>query len=144
MKKEVFEFTEIFQKNFWDTKNPNGFFRVIKKEFKYIGLLFLLTLITFKIAFYKESIVVLLRSVLSLFWLFVLPGYFIMLYWKEELRFAERFIIGLVASAAIIGIFSYYLGLVGLHIKYHPLLLPVALIILGILFSMKRYNKNNQ
>ena len=112
-------------------------FEIIKKELKYMGILFLLVLIIFKIAFYKENLVVLFRNVLSLFWLFVLPGYFIMLYWKEKIGFLERFIIGIALSAAIIGIFSYYLGLIGLNIKYHTILLPLVLILIGIIINLR-------
>lgn len=113
-------------------------FDVIKKELKYLGLLFLLALIIFKTAFFKENLTVLFRTVISLFWLFVLPGYVIMLYWKEQLEFFERFIIGVALSAAIIGIFSYYLGLIGLNIKYHTILLPLAMIILGFIATINK------
>jgi len=114
-------------------------FEKVKKELKYIGILFLLILIIFKIAFYKEDIGVLLRSVLSLFWLFVLPGYFIMLYWEEKLGFTERFVIGIILSAAIIGIASYYLGLIGLNIKYHTIVLPLVLIFIGIVVNLRNH-----
>jgi len=110
----------------------------IKKELKYIGILFLLVLVIFKIAFFKEDLVVLLRNVLALLWLFALPGYFIMLYWKENLGFLERFIIGIALSAAIIGISSYYLGLTGLNIKYHAIILPLVLIFIGIGANFKK------
>ena len=113
-------------------------FELVKKELQYIGILFLLVLIVFKIAFFKENFIVLFRSVLSLFWLFALPGYFIMLYWKEHLGFTERFVIGIAISAAIIGIFSYYLGLIGLNIKFHHILLPILLIIIGIFFNLSK------
>src|SRR3989338_10244469 len=108
-------------------------FSDIIKESKYIGILFLLFLIIFKIAFYKENFIVLTRNVLSLFWLFVLPGYFIMLYWNEKLEFAERFVIGIILSAAITGISSYYIGLMGLNIRYHAVFLPLGLISIGIM-----------
>ena len=133
MKKEVFNFTEI--ENFRDTKNHRF---LLVKELKYVGLLFIIVIITFKIAFFKENIISLIRSVLSLFWLFVLPGYFLMLYWKEKLEFTERFIIGIVLSAAIIGIFSYYLGLIGLNIKYHTILLPLILILIGVIINFRK------
>jgi uncharacterized membrane protein len=113
-------------------------FELIKKESQYIGLLFLLALIAFKIAFFKEDIAVLLRNVLSLFWLFALPGYFITFYWKEKLGFLERFIIGIALSAAIIGISSYYIGLVGLDIKYHAIALPLILILIGIVINLRK------
>ena len=104
---------------------------LLKKELQYIGLLFLLALAIFKVVFFKEDFIVLLRSVLSLFWLFVLPSYFILLYWRENLEFIERFVIGIAVSAGIIGMSSYYLGLIGLNIKYHIFLLPLALILIG-------------
>ncbi|MAE43025.1 hypothetical protein CMO93_04590 [Candidatus Woesearchaeota archaeon] len=116
-------------------------FNEIGKEMKNLGLLFLIVLVIFKIAFYKENLIDIFRNVTSLFWLFVLPGYFIMLYWKKNLEFIERFIIGIGISAAIIGIFSYYIGLIGLNLKYQSILLPLLLITLGILFSVKNNNK---
>jgi uncharacterized membrane protein len=113
-------------------------FEDVKKELQYVGILFLIALIIFKIAFFKENILVLSRTVLSLFWLFVLPGYFIMLYWKEKIGFLERFIIGVALSAAIIGIFSYYLGLMGLNIRYHTFVLPLVLILAGLLANLRK------
>ena len=113
-------------------------FDLVKREFRYIGILFLLSVIIFKIAFFRENFFVLLRSVLSLFWLFVLPGYFVMLYWRENLEFIERFIAGIVLSAAVIGIFSYYIGLLGLNIRYHAVLLPLVLIFMGIIIDLRK------
>jgi hypothetical protein len=113
-------------------------FEDMKKELMYIGLLFIIALVVFKIAFFKEEVTVLLRTVLSLFWLFVLPGYFILLYWKEKLGFMERFIVGIMVSAAIIGIASYYIGLMGMNIKYHTALLPLVLIIIGIVAAIRK------
>ena len=113
-------------------------FETIKKELQYMGMLFLLALAIFKIAFFKEDLIVLLRSVLSIFWLFALPGYFILLYWREKLGFFERLIIGIAVSAGTIGISSYYIGLIGLNIKYHLFLLPLALIFIGIAVNSRK------
>lgn len=115
-------------------------FNDLKKELQYIGLLFLTALAIFKIAFYKETFIVLFRNVLSLFWLFALPGYFMMLYWKEKIGFVERLIIGTALSAAVTGISSYYLGLMGLNIKYHAIVLPIALILIGATAGIKGWN----
>lgn len=112
-------------------------FEIIKKEFQYIGLLFLSALVVLKIVFFKEDFIVIARTALSLFWLFVLPGYFVMLYWREKLDFTERLIVGIALSAAIIGISSYYFGLIGANIKYHTIFLPLALIIIGIVKNFK-------
>ena len=113
-------------------------FNSIKEESKYIGILFVAALIIFKIIYFKEALVVILKIVASLFWLFAIPGYFAMLYWKEKLEFAERFVIGVLLSAAIIGIFSYYLGLMGLNMRYHGFILPPVIIIIGLVAAMKK------
>ncbi len=114
-------------------------FELIKKELQYIGLIVLIVLIIFKIAFFKEEISVLFGTVLSLLWTFVLPGYFIMLYWKERISFMERFFIGIVLSAGIIGILSYYSGIIGLNIKYHAIILPPVLILVGIAINLRNH-----
>jgi hypothetical protein len=113
-------------------------FEFLKKEKFYIGLLFLLALIIFKIAFFKENLSVLFRNVLSLFWLFILPGYFVMFYWKERLEFIERFIIGIALAAGVIGMFSYYIGLIGLNIKYHTFILPTILILIWSIVNFRK------
>ena len=108
------------------------------KEIKYIGLLFLIALVIFKIAFFKEGFWSLTRNVVFLFWLFAIPGHFLMVYWKDKINFLERFFIGFLFSAAMIGIFSYYIGIIGLNIKYHFVLLPLLFIVVGIIFNLKR------
>ncbi len=108
-------------------------FDVLKRELLYIGVLLALALAIFQIVYYKENFIVTLRFVLSLFWLFVIPGYFAMLYWHEKLGLAERIVIGIAVSAAIVGIFSYYIGLTGLNMKYHGYLLPLLIVITGFL-----------
>lgn len=113
-------------------------FELIKKEFKHIGVLLALGLVIFKIAFFKEELIVIFRYVLSLFWLFVLPGYFIMLYWAEKLDFVERLVVGTAVAAGVIGIFSFYLGLFGLNIKYHALSLPPIIITAGFIISTRK------
>ncbi|MBI2660066.1 hypothetical protein HYX07_02800 [Candidatus Woesearchaeota archaeon] len=113
-------------------------FNAMKREFQHIGLLFLLSFIIFKAVFFKESLWGIFRVVLSIFWLFVLPGYFIMLYWKEKLEFIERIVIGIALAAGTIGILSYYLGLIGLNIKYHVPLLPLAIMGIGLIAALNK------
>ena len=112
-------------------------FNFLKKESVYLGAVFLVLLLILKIVFFKEDFTVLIRYAASLFWLFILPGYFAMLYYREKIEFMERIVIGFAVSAAVIGVFSYYIGLIGLNIKYHTFLLPLILIIAGIFFASK-------
>lgn len=117
-------------------------FDLLKKDGIYIFYLFLLTLLVFKVAFYSDSIIVLIRSVSSIFWIFVVPGYFAMLFWHEKLNFVQRIVIGIAIAAGFIGTASYYLGLAGFNIKYHALVLPLLMIALGFVFAIK--NKGNK
>ena len=118
-------------------------FNPVLEELKNIGILFLIALVVFKAAFYNESILVVLRMVISLFWLFILPGYFATLYWHKKLDFTERIIAGTLLSAAMMGIFSYYLGLLGLNIKFHTILLPLVLILFGFFAFSRSSNQNS-
>ncbi len=113
-------------------------FSRLKKEVGYILIIFLIILAIFNFIFYKEIFLVKLSAVFSFFWLFILPGYAIMLYWNEKLEFIERFIIGIAAAAAVTGISSYYLGLLGLNLKYNIYLLPIILIVAGIFFASRK------
>ena len=110
----------------------------IKEEATYIGLLFITVLIILKIVFYKENMLILLRTTLALFWMFVLPGFCLMYYWYEKVRFLERFLIGSVLGGAIIGICSYYLGLLGLNIKYSGVILPIVMISIAAIILWKK------
>ena len=119
-------------------------FDLIKREMRHIGLGFLIGLIIFKIVFFNENLIVVFRAVLSLFWLFVLPGYFIMLYWKEKLEFIERLIIGIALSAGMIGVSSYYLGLFGLNVKYHAALLPLIIMLIGFIAATRKKDLDHE
>ncbi len=109
----------------------------LKKESLSILILFLVIIIMFKILFYKEGFLAVLRAVFALFWVFVLPGFYLMYYWHEQLEFMVRLIIGIAVSSAIIGIASYYLGLLGLNIMYHGIILPAACLIAGFFIIYK-------
>ncbi|MFH0979310.1 MAG: hypothetical protein V1837_08505 [Candidatus Woesearchaeota archaeon] len=109
-----------------------------RKEISVLATLFIVLFIIAKIVFFLENFFVVLRLVASLFWLFVLPGYAIMLYWNESLDLPKRLLLGFALSAAVLGISSYYLGILGLHIRYHLFVIPTAMIILGIVLEVKK------
>ncbi len=86
-------------------------------------------IVIMKIVFYRQDTVTTTRTALSLFWMLTLPGYALLYYWKEKLSFAERIVIGTAAGAAVTAIASYYLGLLGVHVKYHGTILPIAMLV---------------
>ena len=113
-------------------------FEQLKKELLIIVLIFIAALIAFKVIFLPESFLVVFRTVLAIFWLLVLPGFFIMFYWREELKFFERLIIGIAVGTSIIGLASYYIGLMGLNIKHHTILLPSIMIAAGLITAFNK------
>ena len=117
-------------------------FKPLQKEMAKLVVLFIISLFAFKVAFYKENILVLLKTVGSLFWLFVIPGYALMYYWHDTFNFFIRILIGIGLSAALTGILSYYFGVFVLPIKYHGIILPIILIIVGVFINkIKKIHK---
>ncbi|MBN1156904.1 hypothetical protein JXA85_04755 [Candidatus Woesearchaeota archaeon] len=110
----------------------------LKKESMYLLGLLLAFMLVLKIVFHKEGFSVIIRTALSFFWLLVLPAFSIMYYWKKYLSFGERFIISIPLNAAVTGILSYNLGLIGLHSRYHGIVIPVVMLAVGTLIILKK------
>lgn len=113
-------------------------FDQLKKEFAIIGVMFVVLLVAFKIIFLSESFFVVFRTLVAIFWLIFIPGFMIMFYWNDKLKFYERFIIGIGVGTAVIGLLSYYLGIIGFSIKFHVILLPLILILFGFFISFRK------
>ena len=120
--------------------------RLLKKEGVYLAIALVAGIILFKIIFYNETFVNIIRFVASLFWLFAIPGYVLMLYWEKKIDFIERIIIGTALGVGLGGILSYYLGLFGVNVRFHAIILPLVLIGIGIFaflnFSDKKASSN--
>lgn len=116
-------------------------FEQIKKELIMMAVIFILTLLAFKAAFLQEDFFVVLRTVTAIFWILIVPGFAVMSYWQEELKFYERLIIGIGTGTVLVGLLSYYTGLMGLHVKYHAILLPSFIILAGFIMAASRKYK---
>jgi uncharacterized membrane protein len=106
----------------------------VKKDIIYLSFLFIILSVMFRIIFFSESFLVILRLVASIFWLFIIPGFAIMFYWHDRLDFLARLLLGAGLSAAMLGILSYYFGLAGIHIKYHFVFIPALLLVVAVFF----------
>lgn len=89
------------------------------------GLLVVLFLV-----FYQESVGQVFRLWVTLLWLFAIPGY-ALLYWAP-LRFAAKLVFGIGLQLALLVILSYGLSGIGLHLKFHGILLPLLSIGIGL------------
>ena len=108
-------------------------FKLLLDEGKKLGIVLVIGVLLLKIVFFKESLLTVLKLTLSFFWL-ILPGFVFLLRWKEKLGFVERFLIGSGVSTGVLGIASYYVGIFGLHVKYHGMVLPLVMVVLAFVF----------
>ena len=105
--------------------------RELKQEAAWLAATFAALLVILYIAYRDESIVVVARTAAAIYWLFVIPGYAIMLHWRSQLGFIERVVVGTVGAMAVVGIASYYLGILGLKLQNQTLMLPAAVILIS-------------
>src|SRR3989344_4352445 len=114
----------------------NELILLLKKEGKIMLMVLAALLIVFKIVFYNESLLVIGRTALGFFWLFVLPGYALMLFWRGRLDFLERLFLGTTTAIALISLASYYLtlnGLINIHWQWIVLPLVVEAVVGGVI-----------
>jgi len=103
------------------------------RESKYLIICFCLLMLSFKIVFYKESLIVIIRIIFSLYWMFILPGLSLMYIFNDKLNFFERLVVGIAVSSAILGILSYYLALFGFHVNNHVYFIPPLIVLISII-----------
>jgi len=116
--------------------------KILQMEIRNLGVLLLLLVIIMKLVFFRQDFLTTTRTAIALFWMFVLPGYAILYYWKDKIDFAERVVVGVALAAGFIAITSYYLGLAGVHIKYHGIILPLAMLGIAAIILMKKKSAN--
>lgn len=108
-----------------------GIFEDLKDEGRIVAVIAVCFLIGLKIILFKEGILVLMRLTLSIMWMFVIPGYLLLLFSRERLSLPVRLVIGTCTAIAAFGLLSYYLGILGIHVQSHPFIIPPAIIALG-------------
>ncbi len=113
----------------------------MKKDFTWLAIVFAAMLAAFAAAFHGQSIYTVLSVVFSIFWLFIIPGFVITYLISLELDTAERIFMGFGIGAAFLGVFSYYSGILGLDIKWHYIVLPVAIIAVASFMVYRKIGK---
>jgi len=117
----------------------NKYLPILQEEGKKLLLFFVALLIVYLIAYSTQDIWTVIRVVASLFWFLVLPGFVTISFWREQFSFIERLIIGIVLSMAIAGVFSYFLNLLNLHVRWYGWIIPtVVLFVDGIIVYFRK------
>ena len=113
-------------------------------EIAYLAAIFAAIIIIFKVAFYKEDILNIIKITSSFYWLYTLPGYAIMLNFTSVFDFKIRFILGNVVGIGTTAFISYLLGITGVNIIYHWMIVPEIVIIFSLLVKFLPFLKNNK
>lgn len=112
--------------------------KLLLNEMVFLLIAFILIFLMMKIVFFKENFFVVIKIISALFYLFVLPGYFAMLFWLDKLDFKERLLIGTGAGAAFLGITSYLLGLLGIDIFVWAIFCPLLIILVSLFMNYRK------
>jgi hypothetical protein len=107
--------------------------KAFKKSYKDIIELYLFWIVLFCITFFKTNIIINLLTATSLFTYFLVIPYIIYLMIKRNKLIISEFFIFIVIYISLSLLLSYYLAIIGLHIRYHVVVLPL-IILLGVLF----------
>ena len=91
----------------------------LKSEYLSLSIVLGLIILMFQIVYYNENFFNTIKISLTIFLLFIIPGYIFMLNYARKLDFIERLVVGTILTIGIIGSLSYLTGLVGFHSKYH-------------------------
>jgi len=111
------------------------------KPWIYFSIVFLIALY---ISFYKENFSNIIRIFFAFLVLGIIPGCILSKLFFESLDTLTKMILGFCLSFCIVGIFGYYLGLMGLHLKYF-VYVYYAVMLLGLFISKKSgFVKNQQ
>ncbi|HIH32361.1 TPA: hypothetical protein HA235_06675 [Candidatus Woesearchaeota archaeon] len=105
----------------------------LRKEIINVLLCVITLIIITQIAYFKENFLAVSKISLSIAYLYIIPGYALMLYWFDKIPFFQRLFFGTSIGIGVVGFLSYYIGMAGIHIKYHHIIFPPVLIIIGIL-----------
>jgi len=114
------------------------------KELKYLVLIFIVMLVFFKLHYNKESMVILIKLAIAHFYLFIIPGYALMLYYFDELEFFERFFIGLGIGYGVQPVLLYLINVViEVNVLRYNKVISLIMILIGIaIFYSKKFKKN--
>jgi len=109
------------------------------KDLKYLGLIAVVMFVFFKFHYKSESIFILIKLLIAHFYLFILPGYAIMLSFIEKLDFWERFAIALGVGYGVQPLLLYLINtIVKVNILKYNQIVSIALIVIGLLLFFKK------
>ena len=103
----------------------------LQKEVIILLSICIASVVVFKLLFFRQDALTVARVVAAFIWLFVVPGYALMLSFHERLSFPVRLGLGICVAGALLGLAAYYLGIIGIRVQFSRVIVPLAAIIIG-------------
>lgn len=124
---------------------PDSLVKMIKEESKkFLFCVFVLYLI-FQIYYYKDNPFNVIKIIIAQVYLFILPGFIIMLYFQDKINFIYRMIIGIGIGYSLNIIITYYINLIiKVNIGKFYWITPILMIILGCILIWIKNRKKSQ
>ena len=121
----------------------NEKYKKITGDLKKVLVIALIVLVFFKVHYYKENLLILFKLLIAHILLFILQGYFLMLYYLDELEFSERLIIGLGLGYGVQPLLLYIINvLTEVNILQYNIFVSVGMILVGLaMFYFKNKNQ---
>ncbi len=116
--------------------------KLLIQEIKILGIFALIFYIFFQIHYYKENPFIILRMVVAHFYLFIIPGYCLLLAAHKSLKKIERLIISIGVGYAVPTFLAYFLNVITkVNMMSYNKIISLVLIIIGILFFYMKLKK---
>ena len=114
------------------------------EDIKKLLFFFLIGYIAFQLHYYKESVLIVLHLALTHIFLFILPGYCLMLSYIKKLPFADRLILGIGLGYGAQPLFLYIINyIIRINILKYNKIVSLFMILLGLaLFYLSTKKKS--
>ncbi len=110
------------------------------EELKIISILSLFLFLFFLSHYYLESLFFIFKLTLAHLFLFILPGYFLILYYIDKISFSERLILGLGIGYGVQPLLLYIINIIiKVNILKFNWLVSFLMILAGFFLFYRRY-----
>lgn len=130
--------------------NQESLMQMLKEEFIKFSAVVIGLFIFFKIFYLNESMIIVAKIIAAQTYLFILPGFVIMLYFRDNISFIYRLLIGIGLGYSLNTLITYYINIIiKVNIGRFYWIVPLVIVIAGTaLFLIKNKNlfwpKDNQ
>lgn len=122
--------------------NKESLFQLIKKESAKLGLFILLLYLFFQIFYIKEGIFNVIKIIIAQAYLFIIPGFAVMLCFRHKISFIYRLLIGIGLGYSLNILIVYYVNIIiKVNIGKFYWIIPLLIISLGLILCYNSIRK---